>query len=163
MFENLRHFVSKYAKLAILYLLVLAHALVYSIPGWVVYLLWGKKLEWKEGVFVFLLKPKSWPLRTWFKKWSGMCLGLLIFLRHFRRKLFDHEKVHTEQFQGQALAGLIIGSALALRGFSVVESVVVGLSLPVLLYLCASAVAWLRGEDSYRGNVNEEAARAIRR
>lgn len=162
MFENLRYFTWKYAKLALLYLLVLAHALVYSIPGWVVYLFWGKKLEWREGVVLFLLKPKSWPLRTWFKKWSGMCLGLMIFLRHFRRKLFNHELVHTEQFQGQALAGLFVGGAVVFLGHPLV-GIGMGLALPVLLYLCASAVAWLRGEDSYRGNVKEEAARAITR
>lgn len=114
----------------------------WDIISWIVilvmWLLWGEKLEWSEGLW-FRLKPGSWPARTWYRykvdgefvlnqpenwevhgkylTWGGSCLGHAGFLGPgygggpgIDTRVERHEHVHTEQFEVSMMISFVINA-----------------------------------------------------
>lgn len=139
--------------------------------AFVIHLLWGKrKFFTEDGVLVTELKEDSWPMRTWYKNWGGTCFGYGIMLApNMHESVLKHELVHTEQQEVGDVAGLVCGLIASTSvgiggnpGLAALLFFVFWLFLGRINYICASLVAFLRGENSaYTGNTNEEAARAI--
>jgi len=133
---------------------------LFAIPPLLVWLIWGENLHMdvKRMAVVFSLKPASWPMRTWYRKWGGTTFGHVIMTRpEVSKGLLDHEAVHVEQFDGNALLCLALGIAVVVSGRSWVGLAIWGLG-PWAQYISAGIVAVLRGESFYRGNANEESA-----
>jgi hypothetical protein len=103
-------------------------------------------------------------MRTWFKRWRGttLCHGGWLAPNMTGTLIEDHEQVHVEQYE---TAGLIFGTYTFMWCCFEPELWFWGLAswavMPFLFMLSGFAIAWLRGEDPYRGSVNEEAAYAI--
>lgn len=124
--------------------------------------LWGKKLEWNEGLWCEL-KPDSWPTRTWYRykgkkgyqkvppelreqygtwqTWGGTCLGHGGFFGPGKMgaKGIDvpvefHEHVHVEQAEVSMLTSFLV----ALSAF-----LVLWLTSVPLLAVCAGV--WFLG------------------
>lgn len=129
----------------------------------IVWLFFGTKPHWDNG-FWFEFKSGSWPMRTWFKRWRGttLCHGGWLAPGMTGTLIEDHEQVHVEQYE---TAGLIFGTYTFMWFCFEPELWFWGLAswavMPFLFMLSGFAIAWLRGEDPYRGSVNEEAAYAI--
>jgi len=183
-------------KRPIRYFLVYVCSLAWDLVVWLIMLLmwlfWGTKLRWEEGVW-FEFKHNSWPTRTWYRKkkngkpveipveqqpilgrwetWGGtsFCHGGFLGPGRSGGKGIDtdteeHEHIHTEQAETAMMYALIINLAFIaenlLRGYEPVwwfHLVMWGIGW-ILFYGCSALVAWLRGEDPYRGNINEESA-----
>ena len=135
--------------------------------GWlaaaVVRAMWGSTLFWHEGVPVVRLASTSWPLNAdkkwggWYRGWAGTCFGHFIMLSDDADEFtLAHEMRHHEQHDANAVGGLI--AALPIFPFQWIVALLVWLLMPFVAYLGALIVAWLRGENPYRGNHLEEAA-----
>lgn len=135
--------------------------------GWlaaaVVRAMWGSTLFWHQGVPVVRLASTSWPLNPdkkwggWYRGWAGTCFGHFIMLSDDADEFtLSHEMRHHEQHDANAVGGLI--AALPIFPFQWIVALLVWLLMPFVAYLGALIVAWLRGENPYRGNHLEEAA-----
>ena len=159
------------------YWLTYSYTWPYDIITWsivlFIWLLWGTKLHWLEGLWCEL-KPKSWPMRTWYKEWAGTTFGHGGFYAPGKagEKGIDtatefHEHVHVEQYEGAMLHSFIYGVTafltLAYCGHiftGVVGGSVIWLSGGALSYGCSAIQAVLRGEAYYLGGTKEESAYA---
>jgi len=131
--------------------------------------LWGRNLRWEKsptglGVHVLAcdLSEGTWPARTWYAKWGGTSLGHGIFYGASpgaAERVRAHEHVHVEQFESSMFWSFVNGLWVGAVGHWWM-----GLLVWWLGYFGMAAggwaVAWLRGEDFYRGSAHEEAARA---
>jgi hypothetical protein len=135
--------------------------------GWlaaaVVRAAWGRALFWHQGVPVVRLDSKSWPLNAdkkwggWYRGWGGTCFGHFIMLSDDADEFtLAHEMRHHEQHDANAVGGLI--AALPVFPFEWWAGLMFWSCAPLFAYLGALAIAWLRGENAYRGNHLEEAA-----
>ena len=122
----------------------------WDIPAWFVVLLiwlfWGTKLQWLEGLWCEL-KPNSWPTRTWYRKrnkngaaeindvedqptlgrwktWGGTTVGHRGFFGPSKSggegidtPIEVHEHFHVEQYEAAMLAGLILSGSVFLATF----------------------------------------------
>jgi len=113
------------------------------------------------------------PLLGRWKTWGGTTLGHGGFLGPGRAggegidtKIEGHEHTHTEQYEVAMLVNfltqLILVSALLITKQDPVWIVhlVLWISGGIFSYVCSMFQAVLRGEDAYRGNINEESAYA---
>lgn len=128
-----------------------------------VHAMWGDKLWWRDGILFTRLRPDSWPMRSWYQNWGGTNLGYAIMLAPGgdNEGTIHHELVHTEQQEGAALAGLMLGIVNALivhTVWGVPVFFLCWITTGWLAYLGAMWAAWLRGESMYRGNHLEEGA-----
>ena len=144
-----------------------------AVLSWIAVLiinfLWGHKLEWLDGLWCEL-QPYSWPVRTWYERWSGTTFIRGGFYRPGRKgemgiidtRTEAHEHIHIEQGEAAALLGLVIAIAITLvfpwstAGF--ITALAVWTLMPALLYLTAGIQAVVRGESFYKGNHLEEHA-----
>lgn len=160
------------------YLLTYIWTLPYDILTFplllLMWLFWGTNLHWNEGVW-FEFEVDSWPMRTWYKSWAGTNIGHGGFVAsghsieagRLDTEVEFHEHVHTEQFECAMLIGFLIQCVLI--GYCLFVSISplwwVSLILWVLSWpitvCCSMLQAFIRGEDSYRGSVLEEAAYAL--
>lgn len=72
-----------------------------------------------------------------------------------------HEHRHTEQYEGAGLLASLMALYGFLWGFHVWPAMFVWVVGPWAYMGAGYVVAWLRGEDPYRGSHNEEAAYAL--
>lgn len=84
--------------------------------------------------------------------------------RHYAQgwsMLQDHEHQHCKQYEGMSVAS----SALACLAYGLTRQILAAFLIwslgPWVSMLAGYAVAWLRGEDPYRGSSNEESAYAL--
>lgn len=153
-----------------LYTISLLPTLVMALIPLPVWLFWGHRLRWVDGrqyregsagAFVFELKPTSWFYRTFYQDWGGTTFGHVIMTAPDPwPELLRHEFVHVEQFDANALWGLVLCWIVGLMGHPLLGPIFWACA-PALQYTTAGIIAVLRGESFYRGNVNEEAAYAI--
>jgi hypothetical protein len=148
--------------IALAWLGSLVPTFLYSIPLFVAWFLWGHRMRWHRGAFMFELKPGSWPEMTWYREWGGTTLGHVIMLHPDpNERLITHELKHVEQFDSQGWAWLVAGGVLVgLAGLPVAWGLALWAAAPGLIYGAAGLVAVFRGEPFYRGNHHEEAAYA---
>ena len=157
------------------YLLTYLWTFPWDILSWLavlfLWLLWGTKLHWLEGLW-FELKEKSWPMRTWYKGWNGTCFGHGGFYapgvsggEGVDTATEYHERIHSEQYEAAMLVSLIFGVVAGFVLWSLQYPEVAlwtgGIMWIVggLLHTCAAFFqAWIRGENPYRGSTNEESA-----
>lgn len=146
-------------RLALALPLVLVSYLIVAI----VRAAWGEKLWWDRGVLFTRLRADSWPARTWYRGWGGTTFGHAVMLGpNADNFTVAHELVHVEQFEANAIVGLL--AALAVVGWSWWMAIFLWVAVPYLSYVASLAVAWLRGESTYSGSHLEEAARdAVKR
>lgn len=132
--------------------------------------LWGQRSFMQDGVLVVELKPNSWLRERWNKSnIGGMCFGFGIILAPFAHEsVLKHEMVHVEQGEAGSVAGLIFGIVMATivglvgGGFwGLLPFFLCWITFHWVAYWSASLIAILRGENSYRGNHAEEAARGV--
>jgi hypothetical protein len=135
-----------------------------DILGWLIIvfirLCWGTKLQSKEGILTTTLRKDSWPIRSWYKNWGGTTFGHAMMFNPYTEnvnRLFSHEKVHVEQFEVVAILSLPLAIWLVVQTNYVFAAAVILFS-GFINVLTALFVAWLRGENPYRGSVLEEAA-----
>jgi len=145
------------------YLLLRVLTLVADVPGWLVVLLfrllWGGKITSEGGCLVLRMSADGWPVRTWYRNWGGTTLGHAILVNPRREvsKLVFHELRHVEQYEGFSVAGVVFGLVFLLLGHPLAAVSSAALA-GFLCMLSAMTVAWMRGEDFYRGSATEEAA-----
>lgn len=161
-----------------------------------IWLLWGTKLEWNEGLWCEL-KKNSWPARSWYRlkikgeyvklpekyysvhgewlTWGGTCFGHGGFYgpgkageRGIDTRTEYHEHIHVEQTEVALLlsflqAMVVFGALFYLRQPKLALWIGGGVWIVGFLFKAMSGgiVAWLRGEDPYRGSTHEEAAYAL--
>ena len=154
------------------YYLVLIATLPADLFAWSVVLfvwaLWGHKLHFLGLVLQTEFKPDSWPMRTWYKNWGGSNFGHGAIYRPGRTggdgmdtRTEVHEHFHGEQVEASMVFTQLIGLyAYFVIGAHWGHCLALWCSGIFVPYLCASFVAWVRGEEFYRGNVNEEGAYA---
>jgi hypothetical protein len=128
---------------------------LYGIIFFVPYLLWGHRLRWDGEVWRFERKPGSFLDRKW--RWSTTLGHTILFRPDPSDVIIRHEKKHVEQFDSQALLGLILFLELLYLKHPV-WALLNWFAMPALSYLCAGVIAWSRGESFYFGNHLEEAA-----
>lgn len=76
-------------------------------------------------------------------------------------RLQDHEHSHSEQYEAAGLIGSLVGLCAFLGAVAPWLGVVAWVGVPWADMGAGFVVAWLRGEDPYRGSHNEEAAYAL--
>ena len=136
-----------------------------DLVGWLtmvlVRALWGHDLKWVDGVLFVRLKKDSWFERTFYTRWAGTAIGHAVMLsdRSSTDVTVKHELVHVEQVEANGLLGLMCGAAAAPASWWL--ALALWSLMPALAYVLAGCAALLRGESYYRGNHNEEAARAV--
>lgn len=128
----------------------------------VVRALWGESMRWHDAVLVTVLSAKSWPMRSWYKNWGGTCFGYGIMLAPEQGpSVLAHEQHHVEQNEAASIGGLILGLIVLLltRSWEGLGAMIFcWVATPWFAYIGALLVAWLRGENAYRGNHLEEGA-----
>ena len=149
-------------------LLVLPVMLIGWIIALVIRAMWGRDLSWHSGVLVVRLAPDSWPLNPskkhggWYAKWAGTSFGHGIMLHDTASDVaLRHELRHTKQTDSNTVAGLLLAIPVAFESWWM--AAIVWVTMPICAYVGAMLIAWLRGEDPYRGNHLEEAAYAAER
>ena len=121
-----------------------------------VHLAWGQHLWWERGILITRLAERSWPMRTWFRRWGGFTPGHAMMLSHTADvRVIEHEMVHVEQHEANAIAGLVLGLAFV---WASPFTLLAWLLMPLFCYLAAMLVAVLHGKNAYRGNHLETAA-----
>lgn len=157
---------------------VYAYTLPVDLLGWLavllIWVIWGTKLHWLEGLWCEL-KAGSWPHRTWYKKWGATTFGHGGFLAPglsggpgMDTKTEYHESVHVDRYESVMLLAfakaLAVGLTLHFIGRTDV-GFIVGAILwsggSIFSLLCNWFVAVLRGEDAYGGSIHEESAYAL--
>jgi hypothetical protein len=151
---------------------MLIFTLPFDILAWLIVLFvrlfWGQKLHWVGLVLQAEFKPGSWPMRTWYENWGGTSFGHGAIYRPkaagddgLDTKTEVHEHHHTEQFEGSMLFTFLVGLFCFFMDMELVYCLAIWFSGSFVPYFCSGFVALLRGEDFYRGNVQEEGAYAI--
>lgn len=145
--------------------------LVMDVPVWVVAMIlsltFGTKRRvvshGKHGPVLLVAVPKK--IMGWR---SGMTICHTIFLSEDRfpeegewNSLLEHESVHVEQFEAAMLRSAVVGLAAGSWGQMAALGMTVWSVGALMMFLSASATAWLRGESFYRGAHHEEAAYAL--
>lgn len=159
------------------------------LVGWpailLVWLFWGEHLRWEGEALVCQLKRTSWPARSWYRikvagkyvqkkdgtwqTWGGTTLGHAIFYGpgrtlggapEFYGPLQRHEHVHVEQLEVIMLHAFIVGTSAWLAGADWWIGAAIWATGYLLMGATGWLVAWLRGEDPYRGATHEESAYA---
>lgn len=133
--------------------------------GWLVVLLvhalWGQRLWLKNGILFTELHPNSWFKKELYAKWGGTCFGYGIMLSANQPpSTTNHELVHVEQQEVSSLVGLVAGIIAASFSFSAIPFFICWFLAQYAHSGCAMLIALLRGENAYRGNINEESAYA---
>ena len=166
----------------ILYFFALPWNLTVAWPAiLLIRLFWGENLRWEMppkprpggAVLACNLKPGSWPARTWYARWGATTLGHGIFYNAGRAeagkwgRIQIHEHVHVEQFEvamfGSFLSGAFtyaILSGLEHPGYAVLTWVLLWWAGYLLMGVGGWLVAFMRGEQPYRGSAHEESAYA---
>lgn len=138
-----------------------------DIVGWLwvalVRALWGRDLAWQDGVLFVRLKKDSWFERKFYTEWGGVTIGHAIMVneRWDSEEIVRHEFAHVEQVEANGLVGLLCAALVAYWAWWL--AIVFWLLMPTFVYVLSGCAALLRGESFYRGNHNEEAARAVAR
>ena len=151
----------------------------YDLIMWTVVILirilWGQKLQWLNG-FWCEFKENSWPMRSWYKNWSGTCFGhggigrpgMLGEPGVIDTSTEYHEHFHGRQYEATMLRSFVIGlgifAIMAALGNPVAgfwTGYVIRMLGPALHVLCNSIQSWLEGKEFYRNAVHEEAAYSI--
>jgi hypothetical protein len=93
-------------------------------------------------------------------KWGGTTIGhaILISERHDNESIVTHELAHVEQNEANGLVGVLL--VLCTVWWAWPLALILWCLTPALVYVLSGCAAVLRGEDWYRGNHNEESARA---
>lgn len=121
---------------------------------------WAGALDWRSGCLVAVFGEDSWPCRTWYRRWNGTALGHFILL-HPRAAndelVLYHELRHVEQYETFSVLGAAAFVLLLSLGH-VFPAVAAWILSGFLGMIAAMGVAWLRGEQPYRGSFLEEAA-----
>lgn len=146
-----------------------------DILGWVLLLVtWvlsGDLIFWQNGLWI-TLKEKSWLGRSLFKNHNGGCIchggwykteilkkGKQI--NSIDTRLEYHEHIHIEQYEVVNLYTVIILVPMLCSNPSektAILAMIIWACCWWLFVACSMLVAWFRGEDYYRGNINEESA-----
>jgi len=135
-----------------------------DLVGWlcvaVVRALWGRDLAWQDGVLFVRLKKDTWFEKRFYQKWGGSTIGHAIIIneRWDGDRIVLHEFAHVEQKEAYGLLGVVC--ALACVWWAWWIALLFWFFMPTLSYVLGGCAAVLRGEDWYRGNHNEESARA---
>ena len=151
------------------HLWTLPGALISWLAVLVVWLLWGCKLEWLDGLWCEL-KPNSWPMRSWYKDWGGTTFIRGGFYRPGRKgkpgridtRTEAHEHIHIEQAEASALYGFIMAVVVSIVTLFSTAGLITALLIwtitPLMIYVAAGLQAVIRGEEFYKGNHFEEHA-----
>jgi hypothetical protein len=137
----------------------------------IVWSLFGRKLQWHDGLWVEL-KKNSWFNTVWGYKYRGVTIGHGGILAAgaagndgIDTDTEEHELVHVEQFEAIMLAGLLSGiiclflcSIFCDVWRAVIAGGVVWITAWPFGYTASLLQAYLRGEDAYHGSHLEEAA-----
>lgn len=75
--------------------------------------------------------------------------------------LQDHEHQHCEQYEGASVLSFVLACIAYVFTCHPLAAFLLWSLGPWLSMLAGYAVAWLRGEDPYRGSINEESAYAL--
>lgn len=133
-----------------------------DIVGWLVMWIivrpfWGKSLVWSDGVLLCELRPDSWAMQTWYKRWGGTTIGHAIMVApNQAASILVHERVHVMQLETSALASAVM--ALLAVWQAPWAALVIWALGPTLVYLAGMLSALCYGLDPYRGNPAETAA-----
>lgn len=145
------------------YFLTYAYTWPWDLIIWLlilfIWLLWGTKLYWQDGLWC-VLKPESWPKRTWYKKWAGTTFGHGGFLSTEKYRVKFHENIHVEQYEVAMLQYFLLGFIFLIATKCWILSGCIWLSGSWFPYTTSALQAKLRGEALYRGNIFEESAYA---
>jgi hypothetical protein len=145
-------------RLVVLFALCLPNVLASWLILLLVRALWGKAMRMQNGVLIVTLAEKSWPMRTWWRKWAGFCAGHAIMLAPDQDVVVPHELEHTIQVQVNSIAHIVPALAIGLAIHWSLGLVYLLLA-PLLQYVAAMLVALLYGQQAYRDNIYERAAR----
>jgi hypothetical protein len=131
-----------------------------------IWLLWGRKLHWLDGVWCEL-KYDSWPSRTWYKGWGGTTLGHGGFYasgftgdKGLDTSTEIHEHIHVEQYEAAMLGSFLVSVVAFLIFHSWWFCLGAWSSGYLVMGISNWLQAWFRGESLYMGSAHEESAYA---
>jgi hypothetical protein len=157
---------ARFLALALRWWSIAPSALFGLIVAGVVRLAWGKTSRWDLGIWWVILSEKSWPMRTWYRKWGGTTFGPLsvMLAPSYERnaEIVAHEAHHAKQMDAYAFAAFVTAVTFASLGHYVL-AVLAWSFLGVLVYVGGHIAAFGRGENAYTGNVMEQGAYAVGR
>jgi hypothetical protein len=123
---------------------------------------WGRGLRWNRGLWC-IVKSGSWLARVPMRGAHGVTLGHggLILEGHEGGPGIDteieyHENDHVEQYEVVELFAAVAAGASLAAGANWILCLAMWLVAWPLFYALSVFVAWLRGEDPYRGSCLEE-------
>jgi len=176
----------KWLRRLVTFLVALPNDLLVGWPAiLLIRLFWGEHLRWEDEALVCQLRKDSWPARSWYRHkvdgkyekradgswrtWGATTLGHAIFYgpghalrgapEHYLR-IQRHEHVHVEQCEEAMLRSFLAGVAVAIATHHHVLAAAIWTFGYIAMGTCGWAVAWLRGENPYRGSQHEESAYA---
>lgn len=153
--------------------------LPFDLLLWLVLLIFlpfiGGKFTWNNGLWLVLKPGKlfSKQISAWTTNYGGVTLAHGGFLSPGREGEDGidtttelHESVHVEQYEVAMLLGLMLAVVVFVGGL-VSGNLLFGPAVAVwsasyfLLVVSGWAIAYLRGEDPYRGSQHEESAYSL--
>jgi len=147
------------ARIALVMLLCLPNVVAGYLFALFVRAAWGESLTISDGVAIVRLDKSSWPVRTWWKHWSGFSMGYGVMLSPTAGEMtLMHELEHTTQARAGSIAAIPAAVALCFSAHWSIGLLFVLLQ-PLLNYSGASLVAWIFGGAPYLDNHFERAAR----
>lgn len=154
----------KHLRLALLHLACVGpNALAALILAFVM-VMWGQQTHVIKGVAFVELDPDSWLARGPYKMWGGTTFGPHgVMVNYAQLGVADHELVHTEQMQAEAVQNIVLTALMSLTtGFGTATLICVlwWVLSPLTALTAANLTALLRGEKGYLGSHFEEGARA---
>lgn len=157
--------IPKTKRYYLLFLITWPLALLSWLGVLFVYFLWGQKLHLVGFTLQCDLKKDSWPTRTWYSRWGGTSFGYGAFYNTGRvggpgmdTEIEVHEHRHGEQTEIAIVVTFVISVYNFFCGVDFIHCIIVYISGPILLYLAACFVAFMRGKNVYRGNLLEQDA-----
>jgi hypothetical protein len=133
-------------------------------------LFFGKKLQWIDGLILQCESKKPHLFKMWGKVINGLSLGHGMICAANRigstgadTKIEKHESGHVEQWESNCLFSTVIAAILFFLFVSTplfVKALFIIVPLwffgGFLIYFSRSIQAWIRGENIYMGNADEE-------
>lgn len=141
---------------------------IYMADSFTILAVFGENIRFENYSLCSTLKERSLPIRilskTRFKNWRAITLGHgIIYSKLAGEKTKKHEGHHVEQFETAMLSSLFLSVIGVIFGLKLIPFLLIWNLGAAMLYLSATIIAVLKGEDLYRGNVLEKGAYAVGR
>lgn len=144
-------------KYYFIFFLTILPDILFGILFLLLYMIAGKSIQWDHGLVVTIDRD-SWFRRCIIGRFNGGALAHHVWvLDGAPGRVMRHEKIHVEQFEVAIIMGLVCGAV----SLDLITFLILWVLSSPLLVISGWFVAWIRGEDIYRGSMHEESAYAL--